>query len=41
MDCRDRGSHVRGLYPTQDTSRMGIARVKREEESDTRIMGRE
>ena len=22
MDCRERGSHARGVYPTQDTSRM-------------------
>ena len=25
-------------YPTQDTSRMGTARVKQEEEADTRII---
>ena len=34
MDCRERGSHARGVYPTQDTSRMGTARVKQEEEAD-------
>ena len=28
MDSRERGSHVRGVYPTQATSRMGPARVK-------------
>ena len=28
MNCRERGSHARGVYPTQDTSRMRIARVK-------------
>ena len=28
MDCRVRGSHARGVYPTQDTSRMGTARTK-------------
>ena len=28
MDCRERESHARGVYPTQDTSRMGTARVK-------------
>ena len=33
MDCRDRGSHARGVYPTHDTSRMGTARVKQEEET--------
>ena len=34
MDCRERGSHARGVYPTQDTSHMGTARVKEEEEAD-------
>ena len=29
MDYRERGSYARGVYPTQDTSRMGTARVKR------------
>ena len=38
MYYRGRGSHVRGVYPTQETSRMGTARVKQEEETDTRIM---
>ena len=38
MDYRERGSHARGVYLRQDTSRMGIARVKQEEEADTRIM---
>ena len=40
MECRERGSHGRGVYPTrtQDTSRMGTARVKQEEEADTRII---
>ena len=37
MDCRERGSHARGVYPTRDTLRMGTARVKQEEE-DTRII---
>ena len=31
MDNRERGYRARGVYPTQDTSRMGTARVKREE----------
>ena len=31
----------RGVYPTQDTSRMGTARVKQEEEADTRIIVKE
>ena len=34
----ERGSHARGVYPIQDTSRMGTERVKQEEETDTRIM---
>ena len=38
MDCRERGSHARGVYPTQYTSRMKTARVKEEEGADTRIM---
>ena len=25
MDCRERESHARGVYPTQDTSRMETA----------------
>ena len=36
-----RGSHARGVYPTQDTLRMGAAKVKREEEADTRIIVKE
>ena len=40
-DCRDRGSQARGVYPTQDTSRMRTARVKQEEEADTRIIVKE
>ena len=28
MDCRERGSHARGVYPTQGTFRMETARVK-------------
>ena len=38
IDYRERGSHSRGVYSTQDTSRMGTARVKEEEEADTRII---
>ena len=37
MDYRER-SHVRGVYPTQDTSRMRTTRTKREEEADIRII---
>ena len=38
MNCRERGSHARGVYSTQDTSRMGTARVKQVEEANTRII---
>ena len=38
MDRRERGSHARGVYPTQDTQRMGTAIVNQEEEADTRII---
>ena len=34
MDCRERESHARGLYPTQYTSSMETARVKEEEGAD-------
>ena len=34
IDCRERRFHARDVYPTQDTSRMGSARVKQEEETD-------
>ena len=38
MDCRERGSHARGVYPSQHTSRMELAWVKEEEEADIRII---
>ena len=38
MDYLERGTHAQGVYPTQETSRMGTARVKHEEETNTRIM---
>ena len=41
MDCRVRGFHERGVYPTQYTSRMEIARVKKEVGADTRIIVKE
>ena len=41
MDYWERGSHVGGVYPTQDTSRMVTARMKQEKEADTRTMARE
>ena len=40
MDYKERGSHARGVHPTQFTSRIGIARMKQEEEADTRIIAR-
>ena len=41
MDYRERGSHAQGVYPTQDTSHMGTAKVTQEEEADTRITVKE
>ena len=41
MDCRERGSHVRGVYPTQYNSCIGTARVKEEAGADTRIIVKE
>ena len=41
MDYRERGSHARGVYHTQYTSRMGRERMKKEEEADTRIIVKE
>ena len=39
MDCiGERGSHARGVYPTQYTSRRETARVKKEVGADTRII---
>ena len=38
MDNKERGSHLRSVYPTQDTSSMKAPRVKQEEEADTRII---
>ena len=38
MDYREWEFHARGVYLTQDTLRMETARVKQEEETDTRIM---
>ena len=40
MDYKERGFHERGVYPTQDTSRMKTERVKEEEEADTKIIVR-
>ena len=41
MDCRDRGSHVRVVYPTQYTPRMGTAMVKQKVGTDTRTIVKE
>ena len=41
MGYREPGSNARDVYPTQYTSRMGTARIKQEEETDTRIIARE
>ena len=38
---RERGSHARGVCPTQYASRMVTVMVKYEEEADTRIIARE
>ena len=38
MDYRDRGFHARGVYPTQDSSRIGTATMEQEEEADTRTV---
>ena len=40
IDYRERGFHARGVYPTQDTSLTETARVKQEEEADTKIIVR-
>ena len=41
MDYRERGYRARGVYLTQDTSRMETAMVKQEEDADARIIGKE
>ena len=33
MDCRERGSHARDVYPTLDTSLIETERTKQEEEA--------
>ena len=38
MGYRERGYHARGVYPTQDTSHTGTARMKLEKEADIRII---
>ena len=41
MDCRERGSHARDVYPTHYTLRIDTARVKEEVGADTRILVKE
>ena len=41
MGNRERGSDARSVYPTHVTSRKGTARLKQEEETDTRIIAKE
>ena len=38
MNYEERRSHAQGVYPTQDTSRMGTAKVNQEEDAYTRMM---
>ena len=40
MGRRERGSHARGVYPTQDTSRIGTVRVKQNVGADIRIIAK-
>ena len=40
MDYRKRGSHARGVYPTQDTSYTETVRMKQEEEDRRTIVKR-
>ena len=41
MDYRERESHARGVYPTQDTSRIETAMVKQEEKVGTKKIVKE
>ena len=41
IDCRERGSYARSVYPTQYTSRMETSRVKEEVGAYTRIIVKE
>ena len=38
MECREWGSHARGVYPAQYTSRMETVKVKEEVRVDTKIV---
>ena len=41
MNCRELGSHARGVYLTQYTSSMETARVREEEGADRSVIARE
>ena len=41
MDCSERRSRTRGVYPTQYTSRIETTKVKEEVGADTRIIVKE
>ena len=38
MDCGERGSHIRSVHSTQDTSRSATTRMKHEKELSSRII---
>ena len=40
MDYEERGSHARGMYPTQYTSHMVPESAKQREETDARVITR-
>ena len=40
MHYRERRSHARSVHPTEDTSSLGLVRVKQDEEADTRIIAK-
>ena len=41
MDYTERGSHARGVYPANDTSRMKTASVKQDKRDDLRMITKE
>ena len=41
MDSRERGFHIGGVYPTQDSSHLATVRMKQEEEANIRIIAKE
>ena len=40
MDCRERGSYERGVYPTQDTSRMETAKGRSRHQNNSKRLVR-